>query len=246
MKQFVFVLILIFGNTAFSQQIDSLHVMYYVGYDCRYTIDSIELRGGCENRSEIRYNNKNRSYQIMSFVSNRKFREWSGEWELKADSITGKKTRNWKSGFGPNLIVDSIKNLSSLRNRKISTKELDDFLRRICSIQTDTVFPYSINDIPERFLANNSISRESCEIEDIDSLLQEEFHSISMSSVIDHLSLFFKIEGVSYCLIKSSNNYDWTLLISDTDKRKQFVYFAFDAFLLDELPKKFSGKQVLK
>jgi hypothetical protein len=203
------------------------------------------LRGGCEKKTEIGYNRRKRSYRIRSFVSKQKFREWIGEWKLNEDSITGKKTSILTAGFGPNLIVDSIENINSFRNRKMATKKLDDFLRGICSIQTDSVFPYTIDDIPERFLTSNSITRENFETRDLDSLLQEEFSSISMSSVIVHLSVFFKMEGVSYCLSRSSNNYDWILLITDSDERKQFVYFAFDAFLLNELPKKFSGIKVL-
>ncbi len=235
------------GKPAFSQQIDSLYVTYYAGYDCTYAIDSIELRGGCENSEIIDYHKRKQAYKVESFVSKRKFREWKGKYvsDSITDNTTKKFSHRWEGGFGPNLILDSIKNLSSFWNKKMATKKLDDFLRRICAIQTDTVFPYSIKDIPEWFLTSNSITRENFEISYVDSLLQEELTSISMSSVIDRLSIFFKMEGVSYCLTRSSDNYDWSLLTSDSDKRKQFVYFAFDAFLLNELPKKFSGVEVL-
>jgi|GEM_PF-4240673 len=245
MKQFVLVLILMLGKPAFSQQIDSLHIMYYAGYDCHYTIDSIELRGGCENREIIDYHKRKQVYRVESFISKRTFRQWEGKYVSDSiiDSITKKVVHRWKGGFGPNLIVDSIKSLSIFRNKRIATKKLDEFLRTICAIQADSIFSYSIKDIPERFLTSNSITRENCKIGDIDSLLQEELTSISMSSVITHLNIFFKMEGVSYCLIKSSNNYDWTLLTTDLDEQKQFIYFAFDAFLLEELPKKFSGKK---
>jgi hypothetical protein len=248
MKQFVFVLILLLGKPAFSQQIDSLHVMYYVGCDCSYVIDSVELRGGCEKTEKIDYHKQKQVYRIGSFISKSKFRQREGKFVSDSiiDSITKKFSHHnsWKGGFGANLIVDSIKNLSSFRNGKMATKKLDDFLRRICSIQTDTVFPYSIKDIPERFLTSNSLTRESCEMSYVDSLLQEEFYSISMSGAIARLNIFFKMEGLSCCLIKSSD-YDWTLLTSDSDKPKKFVYFAFDAFLLNELPKNFSGIKVL-
>ncbi|WP_430405451.1 hypothetical protein [Fluviicola sp.] len=51
MKQVVLVLILMLGKSAFSQQIDSLHVSYYVGCDCSHVMDSVELRGGCEKKN---------------------------------------------------------------------------------------------------------------------------------------------------------------------------------------------------
>lgn len=247
MKQVVFILILLLGKPVFSQQIDSLHLTYYTGYDCHYTIDSIELRGGCERKEKIDYHKRKQVYRVGSFISKRTFRQWEGKpvSDSIIDSITKKVVHRWKGGFGPNLIVDSIENINSFPNRKMATKKLDDFLKAICSIQADSIFPYTIKDIPEQFLTSNSLTRKSCEIGYIDSLLQEELSSFSMSSVIVHLSIFFKMEGVSYCLIKSSDNYDWTLLINDSDERKQFVYFAFDAFLLNELPKKFSGIKVL-
>lgn len=248
MKPLIFIFILSLENTGFSQQIDSLQIAYDIGYDCSYTLQSETMRGACGRREKMDYHKRKQRYRRKSFISKTTFRQWEGKWisDSIMDSITQKYNRHWQGGFGPNLIVDSTESISSFNKRKISAKKLDAFLRAICSIQSDTVFSYSINDIPERFLRNNSIMLEENGIHQVDSLLQDLFSYCSISSVTHYLRIYFKISGVSYCLIKDSQNDYWSLFRNDSDKRHHFVYFTFDAFLLNELPKKFSGIKVLK
>lgn len=226
MKKGVFVLILMFGNTGFSQQIDSLYIGYDIGYDCSYTIQSETMRGGCGKKEKMDYSKRRQVYRIESFISQKMFRQWEGK-------------------FVSDSIVDSIEKVSSFKNRKIPVKRLDQFLRTICSIQSDTVFSYSKNDIPERFFRNNSITRKNCDSKQIDSLLQDSFSSVSFSTVTGYLCIYFKVEGMSYVLTKDSNNDYWSIFWNGLNKRFRFIYFAFDAFLLNELPKKFSGIEVL-
>lgn len=202
-------------------------MMYYAGYDCHYTLDSIELRGGCENRSEIRYTRKKRSYQIKSFVSNRKFREWKG-------------------GFGPNLIADSIDIHKSNKNQRLSANKLDEFLADICAIRTDSVFSYSIKEVPGSFLRSNNLTKKS-NVSEIDSVIQKSFSYTIVSSVVGYLQIHFYYKGKTYSLSKGLVNPQWHLTYSVDEKEEslEFIYFAFDAFLLKELPKKFSGTEVL-
>lgn len=246
MKQLIFIFILIFESTGFSQQIDSLYIVYDIGYDCSYTLQSETMRGACGNRQKMDYHKRKQAYRRKSFVSEKTFHQWKGKFvsDSIADSIT-KKYSHWQGGFGSNLIVDSTESISSFKHRKISAKSLDQFLSTICSIQSDTVFSYLINDIPKRFLRNNYITLENYDINQVDSLLQDPFSSMAISTVTGYLRIYFKISGISYGLIRDSQNDYWRLFRNDSNKRYRFIYFAFDTFLLDELPKNFSGFEVL-
>lgn len=240
MKLPTFIWIVFTCFNGFSQKIDSLVASYRIGYKCSPEIDGEEKRGVCGKWQELTYEKKKRNYQLKKFESKESFREWTGKWEVSQDSTTKEKIKNWVGGFGPNLLKDSISCPKLFRDKRVSVKTLDAFLLSIIAIKTDTVFPYVLKDAPASFLEKNSLDLES-DKKEVDSLLQDEFSGINMSNVTGYFFLSFIHEGVSYDLCKDSNNMYWRLSVNKTEERNpfRFIHFAFDAFLLDVLPKKF-------
>lgn len=211
------------GTISFSQELDSLAFLYRIGYKCSPEMDGEEKRGYCTNKEEVWYKKKNDSYRIVSTKSLELFNEWDG-------------------GFGPNIIRDSLGKPRYLRNRKIDGKTLNDFLIEIITIDSNRVFPYEMKDIPDLYLKKNSLTLKS-DKKEVDSMLVEEFSLYGMSNVTGRLYLRFNCKGVNYELYKDTNNVFWSIQVDD--HAVYFIHFAFDAFLREELPQKFSGVRVL-
>ncbi|MNJ83338.1 MORN repeat variant [compost metagenome] len=207
---------------------DTLLFSYHSGYDCSKTIDSKSMRGGCESWEKITYVKRKQAYKMRSFDIRSSFREWNGS-------------------FGPNRIADSMERPVVFRNRKLPAKKMENFLREICSVYSDTVFRYRMEDVPEKFLKKNDWTEENRDSAEVDSLIRESFNSVAVSSVVSKLSISFRLGGKQYELYKDPNNPYWRLYLSEdeTGERIQFIYFAFDAFLSGEFPKNFSGRRTL-
>lgn len=206
---------------------DSLLFSYYSGCDCSKKIQSEVLRGGCERWQKMEYLRKKRSYKMKAAVFRESFRPW-------------------KLGFQQNLIKDSIQKPQMLQNRKISTEKLETFLREICSIYSDTVFSYQLSEVPERIRKKNSWSGEDKDSLEIDYSIRSSLNLVGMSSVISYFTISFQLGGKQYRLNKDNSNAYWRLYSpANKEKGMSFIYFAFDAFLYDELSKKFAGRRTL-
>ena len=99
-----------------------------------------------------------------------------------------------------------------------------------------------MKDIPDLYLKKNSLTFKS-DKKEVDSLLLEEFSRYGMSNVTGRLYLRFNYKGIKYELHKDTNNAFWSIQVGE--QSIYFFHFAFDAFLREELPKKFSGVRVL-
>lgn len=223
MKKLITLLFLLVGTISFSQELDSLAFLYKIGYKCSPEMDGEEKRGYCTNKEEVWYKKKNGSYRIVSTKSLELFNEWNG-------------------GFGPNLIKDSLGKPRFSKIQKIDGKKLDDFLKEIITIDSNKVFPYTMENVPDLYLKNHNLTRES-DKKEVDSLLVEEFSIYGMSNVTGHLFIRFNYKGVNYELHKDTNNAFWSIQVGE--QSIYFFHFVFDAFLREELPKKFSGVRVL-
>ncbi len=207
---------------------DTLLFSYYVGCDCSKTIQSELLRGGCENWQKMEYRRNGRTYKIKSAVFRESFRPWNG-------------------GFQPNLIKDSIHKPMILQNRKLSTKKLEVFLKEISSIYSDTVFAYRINEVPEKFRKKNDWSEEKRDSLQIDALIRSSLQLVVVSSVVTHFTISYQLGGKQYKLYKNSNDSGWSFYEPGKEGSEiRFIYFGFDTFLFENLPKKFSGKRILR
>jgi hypothetical protein len=223
MKKGLFILFVCVGITGFSQEVDSLAFLYRIGYKSSLIIDGEEKRGAARSNEELSYKKKKRAYRIRSTKSLDLFYEWDG-------------------GFGPNLIKDSLGKPRYLRNRRIDAKTLDDFLAEIIIIDSNTVFPYTLKDVPKTYLKKHALTGES-EKTKVDSLLREDFSLLGMSNVTGHFFIQFNYKGIKYELHKDTNNSFWSIRIGE--QSIYFFHFAFEAFLRERLPKKFSGFRVL-
>ncbi len=229
MKKSCLILILMSCLKGFSQEIDSLSIVYSIGHDCSYTIDAKTLRGGCQKKETISYSKRNNHYKISSFKSKEIFREW-------------------KEGFRENLIEDSILTIKSIGKRKLEADQLDHFLKAIYSIKSKTIFPYALEDVPLSFFENDPEKKRTTTKVQTDSILKRSFFQVTSSSVVRIFSIDFHYQGKKYSLKKSENVY-WTLYFQDEkgeDRRLEFIYFDLEEFLVKNLPKKFSGTRILK
>ncbi|MNY07309.1 hypothetical protein D3C86_1401080 [compost metagenome] len=111
-------------------------------------------------------------------------------------------------------------------------------------MQKDSIFSYKMKDVPRSFLKEHSLTRAS-DKDQVDSLIRSKLNRMVVSNVTGRLFIHFHYRGVSYDLVKDSNNEDWRIYIAESDEGLHFIHFEFDAFLLNELPKKFSGRKVL-
>lgn len=243
MKLLSLMWLMLISINCFSQKTDSLAVLYRIGYKCSPEIDGEEKKGVCGRKEEITYENKKRAYRIRSLECKESFREWGGNWEVTQDSVTKTEVKNWVGGFGSNLIKDSMSHPNVFKNKRIAGKDLDVFLLSIISIKADTVFSYTMKEVPASYLEKHFPAHQS-DKKKVDSLLQDEFSIVAMSNVTGYLFLSFRYKGISYELCKDSNNVYWNLYVDDTDQSINFIHFAFDAFLRRELPRKFSGLKV--
>ncbi len=223
MKKLIFIPFIVAALTGFSQQVDSLAFLYQISYKSSPKIDGEEKRGISSRSEELRFKKKKSAYSITSTKSLELFYEWDG-------------------GFGLNLIKDSLGKPRYLINRRIDGKNLNDFLAEIITIDSNTAFPYTLKDIPKEYLKNHALTDESEKIK-VDSLLREEFSSFGMSNVTGHFFIQFNYKGIKYELHKDTNNAFWRIRVDE--RSIYFFHFAFDAFLREHLPKKFSGLKVL-
>lgn len=235
------------GVNGFSQEVDSLVIFYRIGYKCSPEMDGEEKRGACGRKEKINYEKEKHVYRITKFECKESFREWVGQWEISQDSITKKEVKTWVGGFGPNLISDSVSHPKIFKDRRIAGKDLNAFLRSIVAIKADTVFSYTMKEIPASYLEKHFPDGQN-DKEEVDSLIQHEFSSLAISNVTGYLFLSFRYEGIRYELCKDSNNVYWNLYINEAEWNTsiQFIHFAFDTFIKEELPRKFSGLRVLK
>lgn len=247
MKYLLSTVMLLLWVKGFSQFGDSLVIRYSIGYDCHYEVESRNLRGACGNMEEISYKKQRRAYTIKSFVSKSSFREWKGRQEIIEDSVTHEKRGNWIGGFGPNLVTDSVKQPVVLNRRKLPAKSLNDFLEELVSIHSDTVFPYSVETISSVFLRKIGGQEDLRDSLEIDSLIHDSFSVLGMSTVTGYLTITFRFHGKQAYLSKDTNNPYWSLSFSGDAESEpiKVIYFAFDAFIKEKLPQKFSGRGVL-
>ncbi len=228
MRNNCLIVIFMIWMNGFSQETDSLSISYSIGYSCSYIVDSTTLRGGCMKKETIDYIKTNTRYNISSYKSKETFREWKGE-------------------FQPNLIKDSVRTVKSFGNKKMHSKPLDNFLKEITAIESDTVFPYLLKDVPVSFYGDHSEMKLTATKAETDSILENSFFQVKVSSVVTILCINFKYEGKKYSLKKAFKDAYWTLYFPDNDEKTvRFIYFYFDRFLSKNLPGIFSGKRVLK
>ncbi len=207
---------------------DSLLISYYIGCDCSKTIQSEALRGGCENWQKLEYRRKRRAYIIKSAIFKESFRPW-------------------KDRLQENLIRDSIHKPVFFQNRKLSTKKLETFLKEISSIYSDTVFAYQISDVPEKIRKKNEWSEENRDSLQIDALIRSSLQSVVVSSVVMHFTISYQLGGKQYKLYKNSNDSGWSFYEPGKENSEiRFIWFAFDDFLFENLPKKFSGRRIFR
>ncbi|WP_343747374.1 hypothetical protein [Fluviicola sp.] len=247
MKYLLSALVFLFSAKSFSQFGDSLVVRYTISYDCSREIDSKSLRGACGNTETIVYDKYRRKYAIRSFVSKSGFYVWKGRWESTEDTITHEKKTAWKGGFGPNLIEDSVTHPLVLRHRKLRVKTLEDFLKEISTVQSDTIFPYSVQDVSAKFLRKIGAPEGGRDSVQMDSLVHDSFYVLAMSTVTGYLSFSFQFQGKQVYLSKDTNNPYWRVYFPEKEEEApvKVIYFALDAFLKENLPPKFSGKRAL-
>lgn len=211
-----------FYGQLYAQQIDSVCIRYYSGFDCTYGKNEDSQRGACINESVLRYCLKNKNYILTEHAIKELFLPWD-------------------NGFKPNIIQDSIDHLKvSFRNR-IQADTLARFLLDLSQVKEDTIFPYQISLVTNEFLERNQIKNNTKN--SVDSVLKDGFESYLYSTVMRNIVVFFEINNQNYSLFKSENLF-WILETDNGNKKLRYLiyWFDLDRFLYEVLPKNFVGR----
>lgn len=223
--KYILLFFLFITKLTFGQEIETLTISYYLGFDCSYEKDGEELRGACINEVTCEYKPNSKKYKLINYNRKEIFRPWDG-------------------GFQPNIIEDSIHKMNS--KKSINQQAFDHFLNQFSQLKKDTIYPYQLDKIGVNYLENNQLFSENRNKQYLDSVLNDGFNMFVFSTVMQRISIEFSRNEQHFTLIKSGDLY-WNLIVEFENETGNFKFydFEFDRFLFDELPKNFNGKTVL-
>jgi hypothetical protein len=208
-----------------AQHITQLTIGYKVAHDCEQKADNEEgyVSGGCGREQTLEYHLRGRKLRTRLLRETRLF------WE-------------WKGGFQPNSIKDSVHVKRLFFRNKLPAEELETLLSSIVQLQSDSVMVFRVED----FSANEALIVACADSSEyIKQWTNADLDVWLVSSVITRFSIDFSYNGVEYTLVRSEGN-PWSLYYTtgETEKHLRFLHTGLDALLTHHLPKSFKGIRI--